>query len=60
MPTVKQIGNSKKKLRATPRPKGNKPKLPNRLTYIIITADPKTKRDKAFLKTVREHMNGRK
>jgi len=23
-------------------------------------ADPKTKRDKAFLKTVREHMNGRK
>ncbi len=60
MPTVKQIGNSKKKLRATPRPKGNKPKLPNRLTYIIIMADPTTKRDKAFLKTVREHMNGRK
>ncbi len=57
MPTVKQIENSKKKLKVVPKSTGNKPKLPNKLTYIIIMADPKTKRDKEFLKMVREHVN---
>lgn len=57
MPTVKQIQNSKKKLKVVPKPKGNKPKLPNKMTYLIILADPKTKRDKEFLKMVRQHVN---
>jgi F420-dependent methylenetetrahydromethanopterin dehydrogenase len=29
---------------------------PNRLTYIVIAADPKLKRDREFLKSVREYM----
>ena len=56
MPTAKQVQNAKKKLKMTPKPTGNKPKLPNRLTYIVIAADPKVSRDRAFLKTVREYM----
>lgn len=56
MPSVKQIQNTKKKLKMTPKPTGNKPKLPNRLTYIVIATDPKIKRDREFLKTVREYM----
>ena len=56
MPTAKQVQNAKTKLKVTPKPKGNKPKIPNRLTYIVIAADPKVKRDREFLKTVREHM----
>lgn len=56
MPSVKQIQNAKKKLKTTPKSSGNKPKLPNRLTYIMIAADPKIKRDREFLKTVREYM----
>lgn len=56
MPSVKQIQNAKKKLKMTPKPSGNKPKLPNRLTYIVIATDPKIRRDREFLKTVREYM----
>ena len=59
MPTAKQIQNAKKTLKPTPKPKGNKPKLPNKLTYIVISADPKVKRDREFLKTVREYMKNR-
>ena len=59
MPTAKQIQNAKKTLKTTPKPKGNKPKLPNKLTYIVISADPKIKRDREFLKTVREYMKNR-
>lgn len=55
MPTVKQLQNAKKKLKMTPKPTGNKPKLPNRLTYILIGVDPKMKRDREFLKAVREY-----
>lgn len=54
MPTTKQIQNAKKKLKVTPKPKGNRPKLPNKLTYIVISADPKVKRDREFLKTAME------
>jgi hypothetical protein len=56
MPSAKQIQNAKKQLKVTPKPKGNAPKIPNRLTYIVIAADPKVSRDRAFLKTVREYM----
>ena len=45
MPTAKQIQNAKKTLKPTPKPKGNKPKLPNKLTYIVISADPKNVMD---------------
>lgn len=54
MPTVKQIQNAKKKLKMTPKPKGNKPKIPNRLTYILIGVDPKIARDRQFLKRVQQ------
>ena len=40
MPSVKQNQNAKKKFKMTPKPTGNKPKLPNRLTYIVIATDP--------------------
>jgi predicted transcriptional regulator len=59
MPTAKQLQNAKKKLKMTPKSTGNKPKLPNRLTYIIIGVDPKTKRDREFLKAVREYAKSR-
>jgi hypothetical protein len=59
MPNVKQIQDAKKKLRPTTRSKGNEPKLPNRLTYIIIAADPQVKRDRQFLKSVAEYMKDR-
>jgi hypothetical protein len=54
MPTVKQIQNAKKKLKMTPKSKGNKPRIPNRLTYILISVDPKIARDRQFLKRVQE------
>jgi predicted transcriptional regulator len=59
MPTAKQLQNAKKKLKMTPKPNGNKPKLPNRLTYILIGVDPKMKRDREFLKAVREYAKSR-
>jgi predicted transcriptional regulator len=59
MPTAKQLQNAKKKLKMTPKPTGNKPKLPNRLTYILIGVDPKMKRDREFLKAVREYAKNR-
>ena len=55
MPTRKQVQNAKKKLKVMPKPKGNTPKLPNRLTYILIGVDPKIRRDKNFLKAVQEY-----
>ena len=55
MPTTKQVQNAKKKLRVMPKPKGNTPKLPSRLTYILIGVDPKIRRDKNFLKAVQEY-----
>jgi hypothetical protein len=55
MPTTKQVQNAKKKLKVMPKPKGNTPKLPNRLTYILIGVDPKIRRDKNFLKAVQEY-----
>ncbi len=55
MPTAKQVQNARIKLKVISKPKGNTPKLPNRLTYILIGVDPKTQRDKNFIKTVEEY-----
>lgn len=54
MPTVKQIQNAKKKLKISPKPKGNTPRLPNRITYILIGVDPKIARNRQFLKRVQD------
>ena len=59
MPTAKQFQDAKKKLKVTPKSKGNTPKLPNKMTYILIAADPKVKRDREFMKTVREYLKNR-
>ena len=55
MPTTKHIQNAKKKLKIMPKPKGNSPKLPNKMTYVLIGVDPKVKRDREFLKAVQEY-----
>lgn len=60
MPTTKQVQNAKKKLKMVPKPKGNTPKIPNKLTYILISVDPKVKRDREFLKTVQEYAEFRR
>ena len=54
MPTVKQIQNAKKKLKISPKPKGNTPRLPNRIAYILIGVDPKIARNRQFLKRVQD------
>lgn len=54
MPTAKQIQNAKKKLKMSPKPKGNAPRLPNRITYILIGVDPKIARNRQFLKRVQD------
>jgi hypothetical protein len=54
MPSVKQIQNAKKKLKKTPKPNGNSPKLPTSAMLRLIAADPKIKRDKAFVKRALE------
>ena len=48
MPTKKQIENAKAKLKVVKKPKGNAPKLPNRLQYIIIRVDGRKKADRPF------------
>ena len=54
MPTVKQIQNARKKLKSTPKPKGNSPKIPTAALLRIIKADPKVSRNKEFMKRVHE------
>ena len=54
MPTAKQIQNAKKKLKKTPKPKGNSPRLPTASLLRLIAADPKIGRDKAFMKRAHE------
>jgi hypothetical protein len=57
MPTAKQIQNAKKKLKKTPKPKGNSPRLPTASLLRLIAADPKIGRDKAFMKRAHELAN---
>lgn len=54
MPTAKQLQNAKKKLKKTPKPTGNSPKLPTSTLLRLIAADPKIGRDKAFVKRAHE------
>lgn len=54
MPTKKQIQEAKSKLKATKKPKGNSPKLPNRLKYIIIRVDDRKKADREMFSRVQE------
>jgi hypothetical protein len=54
MPTVKQIQSARKKLKSTPKPKGNNPKIPTAALLRIIKADPKVSRNKEFMKRVHE------
>ena len=54
MPTAKQLQNAKKKLKKTPKPTGNSPKLPTSTLLRLIAAHPKIGRDKAFVKRAHE------
>ena len=56
MPTVQQIQSARKKLKSTPKPKGNSPKIPSAALLRIIKADPKVSRNKEFMKRVHELM----
>lgn len=60
MPTVKQLQDAINRLQPTVRSNGNKPKIPNRLTYMIIAADPKIQREKQFLQSAAEYMKNRR
>ena len=46
MPTTKQLQNAKKKLKKTPKPSGNSPKIPTAALLRLIAADPKIRRNK--------------
>ena len=60
MPSAKQLQDARKKLKATPKPKGNSPRIPSAALLRIIKADPTIKRNKQFVKRVRELIkNGR-
>jgi len=54
MPTVKQIQSARKKLKSTPKPKGNSPKIPSAALLRIIKSDPAISRNKEFMKRVQE------
>jgi hypothetical protein len=56
MPTTQQIQNARKKLKSTPKPRGNSPKIPSAALLRIIKADPKVSRNKEFMKRVHELM----
>lgn len=56
MPTVQQIQSARKKLKFTPKPRGNSPKIPSAALLRIIKADPKVNRNKEFMKRVHELM----
>ena len=56
MPTVKQIQSARKKLKSTPKPTGNSPKIPSAALLRIIKADPAVRRNKEFMKRVHELM----
>ena len=60
MPTTKQIQNAMSKLKKTPKTWNNSPKKPNKYTYMIITNDPRVKKNKEFLKSVTEYMKNRR
>ncbi len=54
MPSVKQIQDARKKLKVTPRSKGNAPKIPCAALLRIINATPKIKRNRELMKRVKQ------
>ena len=54
MPSAKPLQDARKKLKVTPKPKGNSPRIPSAALLSIIKAEPKIKRNKQFVKRVRE------
>ena len=54
MPSAKQLQDARKKLKATPKPKGNSPRIPSATLLRIINSDPKIKRNKQFVKRIQE------
>ena len=54
MPTTKQLQNAKKKLKKTPKPSGNTPKIPTAALMRLIAADPKIRRNKDFINRVHQ------
>lgn len=60
MPSTSQIKNAMSKLKKTPKTWNNTPKKPNKYTYMIITDDPRVKRNKAFLASMAEYLKNRR
>ena len=56
MPTIQELQSARKKLKSTPKPRGNSPKIPSAALLRIIKADPKVSRNKEFMKRVHELM----
>ena len=54
MPSAKHLQDARKKLKTTPKPKGNSPRIPSAALLRIIKADPKIKRNKQFVKRIQE------
>lgn len=61
MPTAKQLTNAKTKLKTTTtKSNRSKPLLPTRLTYVLLSIDPKVMRNRQFLKSQREYVRASK
>ncbi len=60
MPTKKEIQEAKGKLKPTKKSKGNSPKIPNRLKYIIIRVDNRKKADREMFSRVQELIREKK
>ncbi len=60
MPTKKELQEAKSKLKPTKRSRGNSPKIPNRLKYIIIRVDNRKKADSEMFSRVQELIREKK
>ena len=60
MPTKKEIQEAKGKLKPTKKSRGNSPKIPNRLKYIIIRVDNRKKADREMFSRVQELIREKK
>jgi len=59
MPTKKELQDAKSKLKPT-KSRGNSPKIPNRLKYIIIRVDNRKKADREMFSRVQELIREKK
>ena len=60
MPTKKELQDAKSKYKPTKRSRGNSPKIPNRLKYIIIRVDNRKKADREMFSRVQELIREKK